>query len=105
MPSDRYIIETDKAVLRRKYADTADGLSELKALAAALFSDDPNDVTLTNTAFEGGSASGTVTNQRQLRRIAVEELIAERDPDYVAPQGRTMGRTYRMGFGYPALGI
>ena len=102
MPSERNIIEATKSYLRRKYRDDADGLIAIKALADALYSDDPADVELTNTAFEGGSVGGQISNKREIRRIALEELIAERDPDYVPPAPiprREIAARGQLGFG------
>jgi hypothetical protein len=99
MPSDRQLIDTDKAVLRRKYANDSNGLAELKAYAGTLYEDSPSDVELTGTSREGVTGSGQISNNLRLRRMAVEELIAERDPDYVAPpRFRSMGSVVRMGY-------
>jgi hypothetical protein len=97
MPSDRSLIETDKAYLRRTYGNDTNGLTELKTYAATLYNAAPDDVELTGATFEGGSGAGQISNNLRLRRIAVEELIAERDPLYVAPPRRAMGVVVRMG--------
>jgi hypothetical protein len=100
MLSDRQLIETDKAVLRRAYANDPDGLALLKAYAATLYDAAPSDVELTSASREGVSGTGQISNNLRLRRIAVEELIAERDPDYIAPAPlprRPMGVTVRLG--------
>lgn len=85
MPSDRQLIELDKAFLRREYPATTDGLAHLKALAKTFYESDPSNVELTGGAFEGGSGSGQLTSKRDIRRLAIEELIAERDPAYILP--------------------
>lgn len=100
MPSDRQLIETDKAYLRRTYANTADGLTALKAYAATLYNASPSDVELTSASQEGVSGTGQISNKQTIRRIAVEELIVERDPAYVAPAPlprRDIGVTVRVG--------
>jgi hypothetical protein len=100
LPSDRQLIETDKAVLRRTYANDPPGLAALKAYAATLYNSSPSDVELTGATREGVTGSGQISNNLRLRRIAVEELIAERDPDYLAPAPlprRSMGVTVRLG--------
>lgn len=101
MPSDRQLIETDKAVLRRSYANDGPGLAALKAYAATLYNSCPSDVELTGATREGVTGSGQISNNLRLRRIAVEELIAERDPDYVAPVAiprRPLGIVGRLGY-------
>lgn len=85
MPSDRQLIDADKAYLRRAYVDDAAGLLLLKAYAATLYDPSPSDTELTSASREGVTGSAVVSNNLRLRRIAVEELIAERDPGYVAP--------------------
>jgi hypothetical protein len=102
MPSDRSLIETDKAYLRRTYGNDTNGLTELKTYATTLYNAAPDDVELTGATFEGGSGAGQISNNLRLRRIAIEELIVERDPLYVAPTvipRRLIGVTVRIGEG------
>lgn len=103
MPSDRQLIEADKSILRRKYTDDAAGLIDLKAYADTLYEESPSDVELTGTSREGVTGSGQISNSLRLRRIAVEELIVERDPDYVPPApvipSRPLGSVVRVGWG------
>jgi hypothetical protein len=97
MLSDRQIIDTDKAYLRRAYPATAQGLADLKAYATTLYSATPGETEITRTAIGGDSVEGQLTGKASIRRIAVEELIAERDPDYVAPlPRRSMGQVVRL---------
>lgn len=98
--SNRQLIETDKSYLRRLYPDTTDGLAALKAYAATLYTATPGEADITRTSVAGESVEGQITNKASLRRMAVEELIAERDPGYVAPMPipwRTIGSTVRLG--------
>lgn len=67
-----------KQYLRRKYASDVPGL---KAQAAALFDIATEEVVITSQGFEGGSASGTVRFDKTIIGLAIEELIAELDPD------------------------
>lgn len=100
MLSDRQLIETDKSALRRQYRGLTGGLAALRAYAATLWNDSPSDVEITSTSVEGTSGSGTVSNGLRIRRIAVEELIAELDPEYIEPvvrPGRPWGVTVRLG--------
>ena len=102
MPSDRQLIDADKAVLRGTYVDDAAGLALLRAYAQTLYTASPSDVELTGTSREDVTGSGQISNNLRLRRIAVEELIAERDPDYVAPVAihrRSLGFIGRLGYG------
>jgi hypothetical protein len=85
MLSDRQLIETDKSVLRRTYANDDPGLALLKAYAATLYDAAPSDVELTGATREGVTGSFQISNKLSIRRVAVEELLAERDPDYVPP--------------------
>lgn len=98
MPTDRQLIDTDKAVLRRTYANDTPGLALLKAYAQTLYESCPSDVEVTTASREGVTGGGQISNNLRLRRIAVEELIAERDPAYVPPiPSRTIGSTVRLG--------
>lgn len=72
----------------------------LKTYAAQILADATDRITLTSGNFEGGTGSGVVTFERVLVGIAVEELIAEFDPDYIAPAPiprREIGATVRLG--------
>ena len=101
MLSNREIIENDKADLRREYTDDAAGLALLKALAKTFFDNNPSNVELTQSSFEGGSGGGQLTHSRELRRAAIRELIAERDAAYVLPPQRASGFVMKFG-GYGA---
>ena len=99
MPSDRTLIEADKSFLRRKYPATADGLAQLKALAEDFHDADPSNVEVTSTSFEGAQGGGQLTHRREIRRLALEELIAERDEDYTPPPARARGYVIQFGGG------
>lgn len=102
MLSDRALIETDKSYLRRTYAPDAAGLLELKKYAIKLYDECPQDVEITTTTKEGVSGGGQISNNLRIRRIAVEELISERDPNYIAPLGQGFVQQFtqgRQGFG------
>jgi hypothetical protein len=74
-------------------------LATLKADADSVFSAATATVTLKSVASEGGSQSGDITFEKFLLGQAYEELIAELDPDYVAPSPvprRTIGTTVRL---------
>lgn len=161
MPSDRLLIETDKAALRRQYSTPpvltnggalvvgkyyqilawgsndnfqnvgaprlgsgdlpgkvfiaagttpavwANGtrvllidVPALKTYATTLYDGTPSDVELTSATREGVAGSGQISNNLRIRRIAVEELIAELDPEFIAPAPlprRPIGVTVRLG--------
>lgn len=59
-------------------------VAELRAYSLEVFSDASETIAITSTGFEGGNASGTLTFEKALLGIALEELLAEFDPDYVA---------------------
>lgn len=75
-------------------------LDELKALGETAFNSASKTVTLTNTAFEGGSQSGEITFDRSILWAACEELIEESDPGYIMPNrpSRPIGFTVQVGY-------
>ncbi len=75
-------ISTLKTYLRRKYALDLLGL---KALADRVVVAATQAVTITGTAHEGGSGQGTITFEPMAYLAAVEEIIAEFDPDAPPP--------------------
>jgi hypothetical protein len=102
MLSDRQLIETDKAYLRRAYANTDAGLIALKAYAVTLYQATPGETEITRTNVGGDAVEGQLTGKLSIRRTAVEEVIVERDPTYVAPvviPRRLIGATVRLGQG------
>lgn len=77
-------------------------LADLKQLATDTFADATETVTITSTSFEGGSAGGQIAFPKDILGVAIEELIAEIDPDYIItppplPSGRPWGATVRLG--------
>lgn len=62
-----------QAYLRRKYP-----LEKLNALADAVFTTATEEVTITGTAADGGSANGQVTFPKWLYQQAIEEVIIEK---------------------------
>lgn len=77
---DHARIETAKRYLRRTFAENVNGL---KALADQLWTTGGavNAVTITGHAFTDGSAQGQLTFEPMAYLTAVEEMIAELDPD------------------------
>jgi|GEM_PF-6012468 len=72
----------------------------LKTYAAQILAAATDTITITSGSFEGGQGSGSITFEKVLLGIAVEELIAEFDPDYTAPAAiprREIGTTVRLG--------
>jgi len=88
-PADR--IATAKRYLRRKYADNIEGL---KTLAETVASSAFSSVTITGNAYEGGSANGQITFEPLEYLGAVEELIAELDPDSPQPAASVIHTDY-----------
>lgn len=77
-------------------------LDALRQLAADTYASASDEVAISNVSYEGGSAGGTIKFEKVLVGIALEELLAELDPDYVepppvAPRGRPWGATVRLG--------
>jgi len=75
--TDREKIEYVKSVYRRTKT-----LSELKQMALDLLPDAIQTVTITSGASEGASHSGEHSFPKVLVGQAIEELIAEKDPNY-----------------------
>lgn len=97
MLSDAAKIEIVKPHLRREYANDLEGL---KLKAKEIFGAATDTVTLTNGSFEGGSGSGEITFPKILLLGALNDLIAEIDPGYLAPTlipRREIGITVRLG--------
>lgn len=78
-------IETAKRYLRRTYYNNVNGLKEL---AERIWNQHGavDAVTITGQTFEGGQAQGQLTFEPLAYLAAVEELIAELDPDNTPPE-------------------
>ncbi|MDQ8206209.1 hypothetical protein QEH52_01715 [Coraliomargarita sp. SDUM461003] len=76
MPSDFDRLATVKQYLRRKF-DAA----QLRAKADDIFDLATEEVTITSQGFEGGTSAGQISFPKILLLQAIEELIAEKDPD------------------------
>lgn len=87
------------AYLRRKY--TVANLADLKTLADDVFASATDEVAINTVTYEGGSAGGQIVFDKVILGQAIEQLIAEIDPDYVEPvilpSGRPWGATVRLG--------
>lgn len=69
-----------KKYLRRKYVEDVAGL---KALAETIASGAFEFVTITGNSYEGGSANGQISFEPLEYLSAIEDIIAELDPDGV----------------------
>jgi hypothetical protein len=65
-------------------------LEDLRDLATKVFNQAVEDVTITGTSAEGGSASGEVTLPKWVYLSAIEECIAVLDPSAII-QTRQLG--------------
>jgi hypothetical protein len=86
--------------LRRALSGGAKTLDQLKALAdqcAAAILAGETKVTITESTFEGGSSNGQVEFEAALVGQALETIIAESDPDFVAPPPRRIHTTVVLG--------
>lgn len=76
---------------------------ELRAKAAEVYDDAAHPgVTINSGSFEGGQGSGVVTFEKTNEGIAIEQLLAEFDPDYVSTSPiprKSSGITVRQGYG------
>lgn len=81
-------------------------LADLKAYSLQVFPKATSPVTITRTGFEGGDASGEISFPKPVLGMAIEEIIAEWDPDFIEPSPmprRSLGivvRTDGYGYGY-----
>jgi hypothetical protein len=73
-------IATIRRYLRRTYATN---LAGLRRLADTVASGATEVVTITGMGLEGGSSSGQITFERMAYLSAIEDVIAEIDPDAV----------------------
>ena len=89
--TDREKIEYAKSYLRRTKS-----LPELKQLADDVYNAATQTITLRSGAFEGGSHSGDITFEKALLGQAIEELIAETDPDYTPPPSIAYGTVIQL---------
>lgn len=94
MLSERQQIDYVKSYLRRKYVND---VAALRTYADQVFQTATDEVVLTTTSFEGGSAGGQVKFNKMMVLGAIEELLAEIDPAYVAPlRGRVIVPDWRL---------
>jgi hypothetical protein len=56
---------------------------DLRNYSLEVFAQATETISVTSTNFEGGGASGELTFEKTLLGKAIEELLAEMDPDYV----------------------
>lgn len=75
-----------KKYLRRTFAGN---LPALKRKADEFACSADQEVTITQQSFEGGGHSGQIVLPRLVALNAIEDLIAEQDPDFIAPPTRT----------------
>lgn len=57
---------------------------ELRVYSLAVFAEASDMIALTSASFEGGQGSGQLVFEKSLLGLAIEQLLAEFDPDYVA---------------------
>jgi hypothetical protein len=84
-------ITAAKKYLRRTYAENLPGL---KALAETIAAGAFEAVTITGNNYEGGGATGQITFEPLEYLSAVEDVIADLDPDAPAPASLVMHATF-----------
>ena len=75
-------------------------LVTMKTDADIVFESATSTITLTSSAFEGGTGSGEITFPKDVLGQALEELIEELDPGFIAPTvipRKEIGVTVRLG--------
>lgn len=91
--SDADKVEYCYSYLYRKYRDDLPGL---KALADEVFASATDEVAITSTSYEGGSASGTIKFDKAILGLAIERVLAELDPD--GTPAKPIGKVYKINF-------
>lgn len=74
-------------------------VAELRAKFLELYNTAREPVTINSGSFEGGQGSGVLTNEPSIEVLAIQQLLAEFDPDYVSTPAmprRSMGITVRL---------
>jgi hypothetical protein len=59
-------------------------VAELRTYADTVFTAATQTVTLVSTSFEGGGGGGQITFEKSILGMAIEQLLAEFDPDHTA---------------------
>jgi hypothetical protein len=72
-------------------------VAELRAKSLEVFAEAIDTVTITSGSFEGGQGSGQITFPKDVYGIAIEELLAEFDPDYTPEPRRSSGFVMQLG--------
>lgn len=74
-------------------------VAELRAYSLEVFAEASDTIAITAGSFEGGQGSGQLVFEKSLLGIAIEQLLAEMDPDYVHTQifpRKSFGMTVRL---------
>lgn len=74
-------------------------VAELRAYSETVFATASDTIAITAGSFEGGQGSGQLVFEKSLLGIAIEQLLAEMDPDYVHTQifpRKSFGMTVRL---------
>ena len=82
MATDPTLLPALKLKLRRKFATDLNGL---RRLSDEVFQQAQEQVTIHTHGFSDGSASGEITCPRSVLLLAIEEILAELDPDAPRP--------------------
>jgi hypothetical protein len=74
-------------------------VAELRAYSEEVFAEASDTIVITSGSFEGGQGSGQLVFEKTLLGLAIEQLLAEMDPDYVHTQifpRKSFGMTVRL---------
>jgi hypothetical protein len=72
-------------------------VAELRAYSLEVFAQASEQIAITAGSFEGGQGSGQIVFEKSILGIAIEELLAEFDPDYVPDRPRASGFVMQFG--------
>jgi hypothetical protein len=82
---DNAQLELYKRIVRRRYANTEEGIAALQAALTTLEDSElelaAESVDISQMGFEGGQASGNPNDKRALLIQAMTEVLCEYDPD------------------------
>jgi hypothetical protein len=72
-------------------------VAELRAKADSIFAEASEQIAITAGSFEGGQGSGQIVFEKSILGLAIEELLAEFDPDYTPGRPRASGFVMQFG--------
>jgi hypothetical protein len=72
-------------------------VAALRAYSLEVFAAASEQIAITAGSFEGGQGSGQIVFEKSILGVAIEELLAEFDPDYIPDRPRATGFVMQFG--------